>query len=204
MSSILFHGPTAREVALTHAEKIGRLLAPPFGDMGLKVETSREIVEMLSRAPIGDRVGTVMIGPVDRASSPEAVDALLKTLEEFNPKHIHPVLWAMDVGEVLGTIRSRCVEEWCPAVSGFEPEAPYFHTAESLCEAALRRKTALVIEILAENGGTEVMLLRAASLVLVAKEGWSLKGRLKLWESLRIALRFRDPSPRVILAAFLV
>ena len=205
MSTLLFHGPTSRDVAIEEAEKIGRLLAEPFGDDGLKVETAREIVEMLSTAPIGDQLGVVVIGPFDDVTV-QASDALLKTLEEFDSRFVQPILWAMDVGSVTGTIRSRCLPRWCPALPGHSPERPYLGAAERLCEAALRRRTAAVIEHLKENEGMEGDLMRASAEVLINKEEWPLEVRLLLWESIRKTLKaYRDkPTALGALSAFLV
>lgn len=205
MSTLLFHGPTSRDTAIAEAERIGRLLAEPFGDDGLKVETAREIVEMLSTAPIGDKIGTVVIGPFDDVTV-QASDAMLKTLEEFDSRFVQPLLWAMDVGSVTGTIRSRCLAQWCPALPGHSPERPYLGAAERLCEAALRRRTAAVIEYLKDNAGLEADLMRASAEVLATKEDWSLDARLLLWESIRKTLiAYRDkPTPLAALAAFLV
>ena len=199
----LFHGPAAREVALEWAEKKGRLLAPPLGDGGLKVSTSREVVELLGSVPVGDQVGTLVVGPMDSAT-PEAVDALLKTLEEISSEVILPALWAEDVSEVVPTIKSRTTEHWCPPDPEATPEAPYLSTAESLCEASLRRRTASVIEILQENQGSELALLRASVTVLASKSDWKLSVRLKLWESIRSTLQHETVTRQMSLAAFLV
>jgi hypothetical protein len=43
----------------------------------------------------------------------EAADALLKMVEEPNPDAM-PILWANDLGGVRPTIKSRCLDEWCP------------------------------------------------------------------------------------------
>jgi len=196
----------AREAAVTWAEREGRLIAPPFGDAGLKVDTSREIVELLGMTPVGDRVGTVVVGPLDldRVKSVNAVEALLKTLEDLPHHIVRAAVWAEDIGAVLGTIQSRTVEEWCPASPDAQPEAPYLQTATSLCEASLRRRTAAVIELLKEHAGSEGDLLRASAVVLSTKDEWKLEARLTLWESLREVLSTRKPSPQAVLAAYLV
>jgi len=204
VSCIMFHGPNAREMVLKRAHELGRLLAKPYGDDGLKVGTSRQIVEMLSAVPVGDKLGVVVIGPMDKAASSEAVDALLKTLEEFDSRYLQPLLWATDAAAVIGTVRSRCLEEWCPQEGNVTPENPYLPAATALCEAALRRRVSSVISLLKENEGSEDMILRAAAEVLATKQDWSLKARLKLWENLRPYLKTPRPSSRMALAAFLV
>lgn len=205
MATMLYHGPTAREAALRSAESEGRLLAPPFGDDRLKVDTSREIVEMLSSAPVGDQIGTIVVGPFDDAT-PEASDGLLKLLEDFDGRYVLPVLWAKDVGDVAPTIRSRCLEQWCPAPAGHSPEEPHLVAARQLCEAALRRRTAAVVEHLGENKGLETEIVRAACEVLATEEGWRLEARMKLWERIREVLADSrgNLSQTAMLAAFLV
>jgi DNA polymerase III delta prime subunit len=203
VSARLFHGPTSREAAVQWADDNGRLLTDPFGDDGLKVDTSREIVELLSTVPIGDRIGTVVIGPMDGAT-PAAADALLKTLEELPSNVVLPALWAEDIGSVIGTIRSRTDEVWCPPNPDSSPDGPYLQTAEALCEAALRRRIPSIIETLKEHAGSEDALLRASCVVLSTKEEWPLNVRIKLWESLREVLCVRNPTPRLVLAAYLV
>lgn len=205
MSTLLFHGPTSRDAAMKKADEIGRLVAPPFGDEGLKVDTAREIVERLSTTPIGDAIGVVIVGPFDEVTV-EASDALLKLLEEFDPRYIQPILWAGDIESVSGTIRSRCLATWCPAPEGYSPEAPFLGLARSLCEAALRRRVASIIETLAENKGQEDSLLRASCEVLATEESWPLRSRLILWEQIREVLRATrgNPSPLAALTAYLV
>jgi len=192
-------------VALDAAEAEGRLLAPPFGDDRLKKDTAREIIEMLSAVPVGDKVGTIVIGPFDMAT-PEASDGLLKLLEEFNGRFVRPILWAKDVGGVAPTIRSRCMEEWCPGDTDASPEAPYLVAAKALCESALRRRLAAVVEHLNENKGLEIEMVRAATEVLATEDGWPLHARLLLWEQIRATLREHrgNLSPTAALSAFLV
>jgi len=205
MSTLLYHGPASRDAAVESAENLGRLLAEPFGDDGLKVDSAREIVEMLSTCPVGDKIGTVVIGPFDDVTV-QASDAMLKTLEEFDGRFVQPILWAMDIGSITGTIRSRCLAHWCPALAGHSPERPYLGAAERICEAALRRRTAAVIEYLKENEGLEGDLMRASAEVLVTKEDWPIDARLLLWESIRSTLKqYRDkPTALGALSAFLV
>jgi len=201
----LFHGPRARAAAVERAASIGRLLSEPIGDGGLNIEDSRRVVELFSSVPLGDKLGVVVIGPLDEAVSAEAGDALLKTFEEFDGRYTQPVLWAHDAHRVSGTIRSRCLQEWCPAEPGFSPQAPYIEHAKALCEAALRRRTAAILEYLSEHKKQEGEILRAAAEVLAHQEEWPLEARLTLWESLRGILKHnRDPSPLAAVAAFLV
>jgi len=191
-------------VALQKAEEVGRLLAPPFGDDGLKIETSREIVEMMTTVPVGDDIGVIVVGPLDDVKVRGAMDVLLKTLEEFDPRFFQPILWARDAGSVLGTVRSRCLELWCPMEGEGGPETPYLSRAEKLCLAALERRRAALIEILIEEKGSEDMLLRASAIVLSKKEEWPLTARLLLWARIRELLFLPRPSHLETLTAFWV
>ena len=124
-SPILFHGPLARAEALDHATAAGRLISDPIGDGGLKVADSRRIVNLAGNAGVGDRNPVVIVGPLDRAT-PEAGDALLKTLEDLAEGPLVILLWADYLGGVIGTIRSRTLARWCPPderwVSPFKDE----------------------------------------------------------------------------------
>ncbi len=112
-SPTLFHGPLARSAAVAQAQQAGRLIADPIGDEGLKVADSRLIVEMATNAGVGDKQPVVIVGPLDRAT-PEAADALLKTLEDLAEGPLVILLWADYLGGVIGTIRSRTIDRWCP------------------------------------------------------------------------------------------
>ena len=205
MSSLLFHGPSAREEALRQAESLGRLIAPPFGEGGLKVSVAREIAEKMESAPMGDALGTILIGPFDDVT-PEAADGLLKTLEEFDSRYLQPILWAGDIGSVIGTIRSRCMETWCPPPEGYSPDAPLLDAARSLCKASLKRRYASVVEHMNDHQGQEYLLLRASCEVLATEEDWPLKVRLLLWGRIRKVLVSSNghPSPLSVLTAYLV
>ncbi|MBQ73236.1 MAG: hypothetical protein CMJ67_10070 [Planctomycetaceae bacterium] len=113
MTPLLFHGPLARGEAVAHARSLGRLLGDPIGDTGLKVDDSREIVRLAGNAGVGDKPPVLVVGPLDRAT-PEAVDGLLKTLEDLADGPVRILLWADFYGGVIGTIRSRTLDRWCP------------------------------------------------------------------------------------------
>lgn len=113
MTPVLFHGPRARGEAVAHARTLGRLITDPIGDDGLKVDDSREIVLLAGNAGVGDKSPVVVVGPLDRAT-PEAGDALLKTLEDLAEGPVRILLWADFYGGVIGTIRSRTLPRWCP------------------------------------------------------------------------------------------
>jgi len=110
----LFHGPGARNAAISEATSTGRLVAPPFGDDGLKVGDAREIVELAMSDPVGEKIGFIVVGPIDNAKNEKAMDALLKTVEEPPTPYTRIILWADDYGGVRETIRSRCLGIWAP------------------------------------------------------------------------------------------
>lgn len=109
----LFHGPLARGEAVAHARLLGRMISDPVGDDGLKVDDSRLLVDLAGSAGVGDLPPVVVVGPLDLAS-PEASDALLKTLEDLAEGPLRLVLWADYLGGVSKTIRSRTLDRWCP------------------------------------------------------------------------------------------
>jgi hypothetical protein len=173
------------------------MLADPIGDEGLKTDEVREAVKLLNSAVVGSRIGVVVLGPLD-GIRPEASDVLLKTLEDFNPKSVQPILWAYDAGDVRGTIRSRCLEEWCPY--GLDPETEFQEDALEVVRASLKRDWASVIDIVKERKGQERELLSATATVLSRAKGakW-----VPLWLSVREALQYRNLSKNEVLAALL-
>ena len=146
---ILFHGPLARGEAVAHAAQLGRLVSEPIGDDGLKVADSRLIVTLSEDAGVGDKLPVVIVGPLDRAT-PEAGDALLKTLEDLTDAPLQIVLWADYLGGVIGTIRSRSLDRWCPPderwVSPFVDQY-----AEALFSAWEKQDTAACLSVLYER-----------------------------------------------------
>jgi len=141
-SSTLYYGPGARKAALVEAHLRGRLLIPPVGDDGLKVggdprkpPGSREVVRLMGDTPVGMDIGYIIVGPMDRAT-PTASNALLKKVEE-SPEVVQLVLWAHDLGDVLPTIRSRCLAKWAPTLEEEENEELELD-GRALLEAVLR------------------------------------------------------------------
>ena len=110
-SCLLYFGPGARDVAINEAHKLGKLIADPFGDTGLKTDEAREFVLAMGSLPVGVNLGTLVVGPIDLAM-PKASDVILKTIEEFDDSRIQPILWAHDAAGVTPTIRSRCLSRW--------------------------------------------------------------------------------------------
>lgn len=113
MTPTLFHGPSSRDRAVALAASLGRPVSNPIGDSGLKVDDSRLLVEVASSSGVGDRPPSVVVGPLD-AATPEASDALLKTLEDLCEGPLSIVLWADHLHGVSGTIQSRTHHVWCP------------------------------------------------------------------------------------------
>lgn len=210
MSGLLFHGPGAQEEAHAHAASVGRLLAEPF-ENGLGVDETREVVHLLGSAVVGSQIGVVILGPMDAMKSAAAADVLLKTLEDFNPDSVLPVLWAHDAGNVRGTIRSRCLEVWCP--HGPMPYRDLESEAHALCKAALTRDWSTVIETLKEWEGTEDdsskraenrrRLLSACAEILAGAASRGLGWR-PLWLSIRKTLGYQNISKGELLATLLV
>jgi hypothetical protein len=123
-----------------------RLVAPPFGDDGLKVDDARTLVELLGAAPVGDKQGALVLGPLDR-TTPEASDALLKTLEDFGEGPTRVFAWAWDLSGVSRTVRSRTLAVWCP---GTDPLAHLKGEAQTLYAAWGQRRTNALVECLTD------------------------------------------------------
>jgi len=185
----LFHGPEARGRAVSHANDAGRVLSEPIGDKGLKVDDARCIVELASRSGVGDRSPTLVVGPLDRAT-PEAADALLKTLEDLAEAPLKLVLWADHLGEVVSTIRSRTQEIWCPPGPNYlDPLHVHEDQAQSLCEAVLAEDPVKILGILEEVDQDWPYLLRALCIPLSREIlGENPEVALRVWLRLRPAL----------------
>ena len=197
MPALLLHGPGAQQEAEDRAERLGRLLIPPVGALGLKTDEAREAIKLMSSTVIGSQLGVLIVGPVDGIRS-EATDVLLKPLEEYDALAILPILWARDAGEVSDTIRSRCFEEWCPY--GADPDAPFLDAAVELCKAAIKQDWYAVVEKLDEHKGYERELLAACAAVLARAKG---AGWVPLWLGIRSTLRYPNLSKVEALAALL-
>jgi len=188
MTPILFHGPGARTEAVNSSNAPGfRPVSDPVGDGGLKVDDSRTLVEIASVAPVGDKKGSLVLGPLDRAT-PEAADALLKTLEDLAEGPVRLFPWAWDLAGVLPTIRSRTLHRWCP---GPDPLGYLKGPADKLVEASLSERLATVAELLSEmtDGEREDLLVAAQAPLLKAGE----KG-LGIWARLRPLISGRGVS----------
>lgn len=182
----LFHGPEARDRAVQKAASEGRMVLEPVGDKGLKVEDSRQVVEISLNPGVGDKPPYVVIGPLD-AATPEASDALLKTLEEVQNTPLRIVLWADYLGEVIPTIRSRTHAIWCPpGRTWLDPLSWKEDSAKALLKAWLAEDWVRVIGLLNEDAKNWQDLLRAlCNLLPPALSGEGGERVMLLWESIR-------------------
>ena len=185
----LFHGPEARDRAVQKAASEGRMVLDPVGDKGLKVDDSRQVVEISLNPGVGDKPPYVVIGPLD-AATPEASDALLKTLEEVENTPLRIVLWADYLGEVIPTIRSRTHAVWCPpGRTWLDPLSWKEDAAKALLKAWLAEDWVRVIGLLAEDAKNWQDLLRAlCNLLPPATSGEGGERVMLLWESIRPVL----------------
>ena len=198
-SCTMFHGPGARRAALEEAARLGRLVAPPIGDDGLKVEDARKVVELMMSVPVGDLIGTIVVGPLDEAN-PKASDVLLKTLEEFKGDFMQPVLWANDLGDVSQTIRSRCLEKFVAAL-GVEDDEKLMEGSYKLVEAAVARDYLTLVDTIKKFEKQEVQLMWALSEVL--SNGLENPEYRQIWERLRKVAKWKNPFMSEVLLALM-
>ncbi len=165
------------------------MISEPVGDKGLKVEDSRRVVEISMNPGVGDKPPYVVIGPLD-AATPEASDALLKTLEEVQNTPLRIVLWADYLGEVIPTIRSRTHAVWCPpGKTWLDPLSWKEDAAKDLLKAWLARDWPRVMGILHENSKDWQDLVRATcNLLPLYLHGKDEDKIIHLWGSLRETL----------------
>jgi hypothetical protein len=186
--SLLFHGPLARDAAVAEGQKLGRPL-DPLGDKGLKIADSRAISKMALMPGIGDRPPSLVVGPLDSAT-PEAADALLKTIEEIADKPLQLIFWANDIRSVIKTIRSRCFNRWCPApIDGRGYQDPLSHLkghATALMRAGLEGDVGRLLASLEEAGAaTPSVVFKGLEVLSGGLEGASALQAVKLWERIR-------------------
>lgn len=201
----LFHGPGARQAAIAAAYKLGRLLHEPFGDAGLKVDEAREFVALTRSPPVGTEDGVVLAGPVDHAA-PKSSDVLLKTIEE-PPPHVHPLLWATDLGGVSPTIQSRCLPVWCPASGTASGDEEVEDVARTLVNEVLAERYWQVPLLVAKVKSTPKQRGREPELVAEILEAFAAQMDnpkvLKLWPRLRELACWSNPTQIEIIAALL-
>ena len=190
-SCLLFHGPGARQAALLEAKRIGKLVADPFGDKGLKVDEARTFVSLMKSTPVGDGIGVVMAGPMDQAQ-PRTSDVLLKVVEEFPAHVIRPILWATDLGGVMKTIQSRCLDIWCPITEDLPVDEELEKAALSLVEAHLRCQAWKVPPLVASMKDRLPALLGEMAGVLIPRME---EARVRdLWGHIRDVSRWYNPT----------
>lgn len=198
-SCILYHGPGARQSALNEAIRLGRLLHAPIGDEGLKVDEARQVVSLLSTTPIGNQRGTLVVGPMDTATI-FAADALLKKIEEFDGDMVQPVLWALDIGGVRPTIKSRCLPRWAPDTGDAEEDVELVQDGWDLSDAAQQGNLAPIAALMKKYKKREVDLMRSA-VDAMASEGTA--EALSLWASVRKVAMYWNPTALEITSAFM-
>ena len=196
---VLYHGPIARGLAISHAREMGRMILDPLGDDGLKVEDSRRVVELAGNSGVGDRPPMVVIGPLDNAT-PEAADALLKTLEDLANGPLGIILWANHLGGVTATIQSRTLPRWCPPDKKWVSPYRDGH-AEKLFDAYKAGDLISCLEILRERRKDWSDLLRGFGEVL-SQRGAEDPSMVQTWEAIR-PLRDGKGSYLVAVAALM-
>ena len=188
-SCVLYHGPGAKDFAIAEANRIGRLVCPPIGDGGLKVDDARSITELLMSVPTGELVGVVIIGPMDEAN-PKSSDTLLKCLEEFPGEYTVPMLWANDLGSVAMTIRSRCLEKWVPAL-GDKDDDNLVTAAFKIIDAVTKADPMAAIDAMRTFDKREGELIAALSEAL--STDLDRPDYRDIWERLRVVATWRNP-----------
>lgn len=199
-SCILFHGPGSRQAALDEAHRIGRLLADPIGDEGLKVDQAREFVGLMGSTPIGMEVGVLIVGPMDEAH-PKSSDVLLKTIEEFDGTLIQPILWARDLGGVASTIQSRCLERWAPSSSDPDENESLAAAGWTILEAMRSQDSMTIVDTIRQFKGQMVDLL--SSVADAMSSAPSDVQVIRYWDQIRGTARWRNPTMIEVMAALL-
>lgn len=205
-SCLLFHGPGARQAALDEAGRQGLLIHEPFGDDGLKVDEAREFVSLLLSPVPGSERGVVVAGPMDQTKGLKSEDAMLKGIEQFS-SYVLPILWAFDLGGVKPTIRSRCLPVWAPATGYEEVDEEVEAVARELLSASIGGHYEKIPGLVARVGKKGSKRGREQELLAEVVDAMSsMVGDPKvhsLWERVREAARWRNPTPIEIISAFL-
>lgn len=179
-SCLLFHGPRAQDRAAEAASTWGTVLGS-FGHPveGLNTEVIRTAYSHLNQPSLGDKKGSIVLGPIDILTVDGIEDILLKSLEEYKGSWNRPFLWAFDLGEVRPTIRSRCLDVWSPgqaAGSGARKQA------EEIVFACLSGSATGIMDSLHDWKENRKQVIPEIAAVLAS--GLSMK-HLKLWRKLR-------------------
>lgn len=146
----------------------------------------------------------MVVGPLDEISSATG-DVLLKTVEEpfvYGPRLY---LWARDLGEVIPTIRSRCILRFAP---GDDPRLDFYRDRASKVVSLYVQSnwSALVEEFREAKGETELLLEAVVSVISARVLEESLRDELlDLWAELRALRELKDAplTPARVLAPFL-
>lgn len=206
MTPFLFHGPTSRDRAVELSEREGRPVAEPLGDAGLKVEEARQVIELSESPGIGDKAPTLVLGPLNKAT-PEASDALLKTLEDLSEAPLKIILWADHLSGVSPTIRSRTRPQWCPEDASYQNPLAYLDArAQALCKALKEGDASRILGCLeeAEEGKDWPDLLEALceplarEISLVTAAPQEVASLLRIWLRVRRILDGRGSSLTVV------
>jgi hypothetical protein len=204
-SCLLVHGPTAETVAYEEARTYGRVLSLREDSGGpLRKGDARELIELLSTPTVGDRPLSVVIGPLDTVS-PATGDVLLKTVEEPFVHGPRLYLWARDLGEVIPTIRSRCLLRFAP---GEDPRLDFYRDrASKIVSLYVQSNWSALVEEFRESKGEMDLLLEAVVAVISSRilEESLRDELLDLWAELRALRSLKDAplTPARVLAPFL-
>ena len=180
-------------------------MAPPIGDGGLKVDEARNAVSLLLTSPFSG-IGCLVIGPMNRASN-QSSDALLKIIEEFDGEYVQPILWAEDLEDVTKTIRSRCIARWVwadPEDMDLDEEDDDLDSASrELVRAALAKEYWLIPDLVTRQSKAKNLpeLLDTISRVISVNLD---EKHLRLWESIRMVAKYRNPTAVEIVAALIL
>jgi hypothetical protein len=205
-SCLLVHGPVSESVVYEEAKKHGTVLSlrEDSATGPLRKGDARELVELLATPTIGDKPLAVVVGPLDEVSAATS-DVLLKTVEEpflYGPRLY---LWARDLGEVVPTIKSRCLLQFAPGRDG-RLDA-YEDRASKVVSAYVQSNWTALVEAFREAKGEVDILLEAIVAVLSVRlmEDPLQAELLDLWVGLRQLRVLKDAplTPARILTPFL-
>ena len=120
---------------------------------------------------MGDKPPSLLVGPID-AATPEAADALLKTLEEVSKTSLRLILWADYLREVSPTIRSRCLVDWCPPKKTWLSPLSYMNDAAKELHSAWEKEDWFQVLVVVEKAGKDWPdLMRVFSELLAKNPG---------------------------------
>lgn len=197
-SCFLYYGPGARQIAIDEAERIGFLMAPPFGDDVLKTDEARDFVRLLESTPVGVSLGTLVAGPMDLVSS-KVSDVLLKSIEEFDGDQVRPILWAHDFSGVAPTIQSRCLSQWVD-IPDDEVDQELVDDGFDLMDALVASELYRIPAIVKKYSKRPHDLLGSLSDALASEIPNSTSG-LGIWRSIRPLAQLKNPTDVEIIAA---